>query len=55
MNALHRLADPLTGHDSMQALDPEARKRRQENVQRVRTGDIEILYCRRGCGMDAII
>lgn len=34
-SALHRLADPLTGHDSMEALTPEARRRRQESVQRV--------------------
>lgn len=36
MTALHRLAHPLIGYDSMKALAPKARKRRQESVERVR-------------------
>lgn len=35
MSALHRLADPLTGHDSMEALAPQARRRREERIKRV--------------------
>lgn len=35
MSALHRLAHPLIGYDSIQALAPKARRRRQESVERV--------------------
>lgn len=35
MSVLNRLAHPLMGYDSMGALAPKARKRRQESVERV--------------------
>lgn len=35
MSALHRLADPLIGYDSMEALAPKVRRRRQESIERV--------------------
>lgn len=35
MSVLSRLADPLMGYDSMGALAPKARKRRQESAERV--------------------
>ncbi|CAM9738400.1 unnamed protein product [Scytosiphon promiscuus] len=35
MSALHRLAHPLIGYDSMEALAPKARRRRQESVERI--------------------
>lgn len=37
MSALHRLAHPLIGYDSVEALPPKARKRRQESAERVST------------------
>lgn len=51
MSAIHRLAHPLKGHDSIEALAPNARKRRQESVERVSqdcqpTGG-DVMYARR--------
>lgn len=35
MGALHRLADPLIGYDSIEALAPKERTLRRESVERV--------------------
>lgn len=35
MSALHRLADPLMGYDSVEALAPKERTLRRESVERV--------------------
>ncbi|CAM9092847.1 unnamed protein product [Hapterophycus canaliculatus] len=39
MSALHRLAHPLIGYDSMEALPPKIRRKRQESIERQILGE----------------